>query len=461
MAKESFKKSPFGTYDIRGIYGETVDAGFAQRLGMAIAQYLSPGQVGNFLIGFDVRKSSPELAGALAQGLLSQGQNVTNLGLSSTPRLYWHGAQYQFDGSIAVTASHLGAEYNGFKISGPNAVPLSGDNGLPEISQLMEDTQSSSVNSIESGKLVLAEEDALEKYIDRLSSFLTPAQKVKIAVDAGGSAAGHEATQLFGRFPEIDLVSMSMIPDGTFTQRSANPFDAGATDALRAMVLQSNAQLGAAFDGDADRLLIIDENGELIPPDLLLALLSRPLLKRHRGSRILYDLRCSRVVPESIELHGGSAKATRVGHSFIKSDMQQQSAQLAGELSGHYYFSDLFFTDNALRGLIELINLISVSQVPLSALVQPLNKYAVSGELNFKVAATDDVFTQLAEKFSDGRQAQIDGLSVDYENWWFNVRASQTEPLLRLSVGAVNQELLQTQTEKLTSLISEINAPPL
>jgi phosphomannomutase len=383
LAKQSGEKSLFGAYDIRGIYGAGLDAHFAQRLGQAIGQYLSPKQPGNFLIGYDVRDSSPELANALTEGLLNDSHQVTTLGLASTPRLYWHGAKYNFAGSIAVTASHMPPQYNGFKICKGDAVPLSAEDGLPQISRLVESPAQPLSNL--KGTLVHAEADSLKIYLDSLSSLVNLNKEVKIVVDCGGSAVGPEITALFERFKKLTLISIAEIPDGTFAQRSPNPFDQGAADALKAKVIQSQANFGAAFDGDADRLLVIDETGELVPPDLVLALLSQQLLKMKTGAKILYDLRASRSVPELIASLGGIALKTRIGHSFIKSDMRQQSAELAGELSGHYYFADLFFTDNALRCLIELINLISSSNQSMSELVRPLNKYAISGEMNFKV----------------------------------------------------------------------------
>lgn len=455
MAKKSSKKSLFGAYDIRGTAGDGLDQKFARHLGSAIGQYLSPQRAAVFVIGYDVRSSSPSLATALAQGLISQGHSVVDLGLASTPRIYWHGAQKHCDGSIAITASHLPPQFNGFKICRAGSVPLSAEEGLPQIAQLVDCPRSQFSGSI--GKLVPAPENSLASYIDALSAFMVLDKEVKIAVDAGGSAAGIELEKLLGRFAKVKLASVGMAPDGTFAQRSPNPFDEGAADALKTLVIQSQAQLGAAFDGDADRLLVIDEKGQLVPPDLVLALLSKQLLERQPGAKILYDLRSSRSVPEYIESLGGIAVKTRIGHSLIKSDMRKQSAALAGELSGHYYFADLFFTDNALRSLICLINLISSSSLPLSELVRPLSRYAVSGELNFGGVLVEGILAHLASTFKDGNQSRIDGLSVDYDTWWFNVRSSKTESLLRLCVGATTQELLQKQTKLMTQTINQFS----
>ena len=452
MAKESKEKSAFGAYDIRGIYGVALNADFALRLGMAIGQHLSPMRPGTFLIGYDVRNSSPELSEALAQGLLGGGHNVTTLGLSSTPRIYWHGAHYNFDGSIAVTASHMPAKYNGFKICKADAVSLSSEDGLSQIARLVEYAPSAPAK--QKGKLTLARENSLTTYLDNIASSAKLDKEVKIVVDSGGSAVAIEVKQLFERFNKVKLIAIGDTPDGTFAQRSANPFDAGAADALKATVLKTQADFGAAFDGDADRLLVVDETGELVPPDLVLALLSQQCIKNKEGATILYDLRASRSVPEFIESLGGVALKTRIGHSLIKSDMRQKSAELAGELSGHYYFADLFFTDNALRCLMELVSLASTSKIKMSELAHPLKKYAISGEINFEVDDIEKIINHLAKTFEDGQQSKIDGLSVDYESWWFNIRSSKTESLARLCLGAIDQNILHEKTKLLTSLIN-------
>ena len=342
------KNSPFGAYDIRGVYGENLDEEFARNLGIALHQHIGiPG--GEFVIGHDVRKSSPLLSKSLADGIASRGGNVTILDVASTPRVYWHGAEKKFDCSIAVTASHLPAKHNGFKICRENAIPISSEDGLVDIKERLDVASklSSSVtaknNAASSNAvgIITTDSSGFASYIESLRGFLKIANKIKIVVDAGGSPVGREVAQLFEN-SKASIVPLGFEEDPSFSRRSANPIDEGALTELSQVVLSEKAAFGAAFDGDGDRVVFVDEKGVMTDPDLITALLAEQILSTSPTSNIMFDLRSSRAVKERIEACGGTALKSRVGHSFIKADMRRQNVALAGELSAHYYWGDLF-----------------------------------------------------------------------------------------------------------------------
>jgi phosphomannomutase len=474
------KKSPFGAYDIRGVYGENLDEEFARNLGVALHEHIGVPN-GDFVIGYDVRTSSPLLAKSLAEGIASCGGNVTILDVASTPRVYWHGAEKKFDCSIAVTASHLPAKHNGFKICRENAIPISSEDGLVDIKQRLDviakqsnsasqisnsasriSDSASRVSNVGSNKAVgkiTTDSSGFASYIESLRSFLKISNKIKIVVDAGGSPVGREVAQLFEN-TNASIVPLGFEEDPSFSRRSANPIDEGALTELSQVVLKEKAVFGAAFDGDGDRVVFVDEQGVMIDPDLITALLAEQILSTSPISNIMFDLRSSRAVKERIEACGGTALKSRVGHSFIKADMRRQNVSLAGELSAHYYWGDLFYTDNAVRALIEIANLLSERSVPLSSLITPLQKHVGTGEINFKTTESAAVIDALKQKFSASPLDFTDGLTVEFSDWWFNVRTSQTEPLVRLCVGAVDEATLSVHRKELESLITEAMKAP-
>jgi phosphomannomutase len=439
----------FGAYDIRGIYGQDFDDQFACRLGRALAKFISPNEPGRFLVGYDTRRSSPRLADFLTEGLCDSGQLVTVMGVASTPRIAWEGAQDDYDCSIAVTASHLSSAHNGFKISIRGAVSLSAETGLQELEALVEQQLAGCVGGSKQGY----SSRKFDAYIDAIRDHLEPHGKIRIAVDGGGSPIGREIEALFDEIELVTIHGIDLEPDGSFLRRSPNPLDEGALDDLSKMVLETKCAFGVAFDGDSDRVVVVDERGVMVEPDLITALLAESILNEKPGSTILYDLRSSRAVAEHIQRLGGTPIKCRVGHSLIKRDMRSEGAVFAGELSAHYYWDDLYCTDNALRVLVELVNILSPSKRTLSQLIAPLQVYFNSGEINFRVEDVEGVMQRLSSRYSGGKQTWVDGLSVEYENWWFNVRASQTEPLLRLCVGSSDPAELELYVTSLTNLI--------
>jgi phosphomannomutase len=436
----------FGAYDVRGVVGEELDSQIVRAITGAYGDYLCPKNSGCFVIGHDGRWSSPALAEAASVGLRESGHRVTHIGLASTPMVYWYGAEGDFDGSIAVSASHLPPQYNGLKLCQRDAIPLSSEHGLSEIAAALRGPRRLLRRP---GDELLRKASPLPLYVARIRKFLKPHKLVKVAIDAGNGVGSIAADELLSSFDTIQLWRLGFHLDGYFRERSPNPLNEGALERLSTMVKKQKLNFGVAFDGDADRIVAVDENGTMVPPDVVGGLIGLHLLKKHPGSLILHDLRTSRALPEEIERAGGHPVRTRVGHAFIKRAMREQKAFFAMELSGHYYYADLHYTDNGLRTLIELINIISTEDKPLSQLIKPLLRYPTSGEINLKVPDRDEVLKALEDKYRDGRIEHLDGLSVDFDDWWFNVRPSHTEAVLRVNIGATNKALLQKEREKL------------
>lgn len=453
MSAASIRTKIFGKYDIRGIFGTDLDSTFAYKLGGALARFIGEGKRSRFLVGHDARPSSIPLSNSLIAGLLDADQDVDYLGLASTPRVYWQAGKSAFDCAIAVTASHLPPSHNGFKLCRHGAVPISFENGLAEI----EDSLNQMATASGREATLPGQDSLLDDYVRALASYLHCPRPLKAVIDCGGGPVGPELGRFSPLAKGLELIGIGTTPDGTFSRRSANPMDEGALDELRQVVARERAHFGAAFDADGDRIVFVDESGEIVSPDLTTALLAGRLLSLKPNSAIMYDLRSSRIVGEYVESLGGRALKSRVGHSLIKADMRRQQVEFAGELSGHFYWSDLYYTDNAMRTLIELANLLSAEGRPFSELLKPLRKYAESGELNFKVADHKAVMERLEKHYADGQSAHLDGLSIDYPSWWFNVRPSNTESLLRLCVGAANQTELEKKCLELKSII---NASP-
>jgi phosphomannomutase len=444
----------FGAYDIRGIVGADFDSPKVRAIACAFGDYLCPKESGSFLIGHDARWSSPALAEAVSVGLRESGHKVTHIGLSSTPMVYWYGAEKGFDGSVAVSASHLPARYNGLKLCQRDALPLSGEHGLPEITAML---QKPLRRSGQPSNEVLAFVSPMGQYMAHIRSKLKPTRPLKIAIDAGTGTGGVGTESLFSPFDALELWRLGFYPDGHFSERSPNPLEEGALDRLSEMVKERKLDFGLALDGDADRAVAVNERGEMVPPDALGGLIAMHFLREHPGATILYDLRMSRAVSEQIETAGGHPVCSRVGHAFIKRAMREQDAIFAMELSGHYYYSDLHYTDNGLRTLVELINIVSAEDRHLSELIEPFRRYPTSGEINQEVSDRKGVLDALESKYEDGHIDHLDGLSVDYSDWWFNARPSNTEDVLRLNIGATNGALLKEKQQVLLNYIKDID----
>ena len=359
-----------------------------------------------------------------------------NIGMVTTPLLYFAIIDGSYDGGAMVTASHLPGGSNGFKLCREKAIPLSGDSGLPAIEHMVHDMTGDT--PVGPGG-AYGQRSLLPAYLDRLKTFIHEPMPIKMVIDAGNGAVGPEVLPLTQQFPMWQVVPLYMEPDGRFPHHVANPLIPKNTEDLRAMVVQEKADIGIAFDGDADRCGFIDEKGQQIPEDLVTALIAEVYLTKSPGATILYDLRSSRSVPETITRLGGLAIRSRVGHAFIKAGMREHDAIFAGELSGHFYFRDAGFTDNAMFAMIQMLNLLALKKTPVSTLITPLKKYSATGEINMHATNKEDIYKALEARYKDGRQDHLDGLSVDYPSWWFNLRASNTEPLIRLNLEAASR----------------------
>ena len=432
----------FKAYDIRGVYPADINADIAEAIGRAYIEFTGAKKV---VVGRDMRPHSQPLFEGLSRGMLAQGADVIDLGLCSTPMSYFANGTLKADGSVMITASHNPGEWNGFKLCRANAVPISGATGIMDIQKIAE--AKSWKKCDRPGKL--SSYDIAPEYGKFLRSFAKMDRKLKVVVDYANAMGLYEIAGITDLF---DIVPLYDTLDGTFPNHEANPLHLATLDAIRAKVKEVGADFGAAFDGDADRCGFIDDRGEIIPMDLFTALIAQDILSNGPAT-ILYDLRSSRAVPECIRENGGKAIQSRVGHAFIKAQMRENDAVFAGELSGHYYFKQNFTAESQGLAMIMLSNLICKKNKPLHELVQPLRKYFSSGEINSTVADVKPILDAIRKKYADGNMSELDGISSEYPNWWFNVRSSNTEPLLRLIVEADTRQLMEEKRDELLKLI--------
>ena len=436
----------FKAYDIRGIYPEQLNEATAEKIGRAIVEYLKAKKV---VIGRDMRPHSEPLFRALVRGITGQGADVIDLGLCSTPMCYHANGKLKADASVMITASHNPAEWNGFKICRENAIPLSGKSGIAEIEELVGKNVWSKPERTGS----VSQFDIAADYTAFLRSHARLDRKLKVVVDYANAMGSYEIGGIEDLF---EIVPLYKELDGTFPNHEANPLKQDTLAAIRKKVKEVGADFGAAFDGDADRCGFIDNNGEVIQMDLFTALIAQDILSEKKlGEKtpILYDLRSSWSVRECIAENGGTPIMSRVGHAFIKAQMRETGAVFAGELSGHYYFKENFTAESQGLAMIKLANLICAKKRPVSELVAPLRKYFSSGEINSKVADVKAVLDQIRKKYADGNLFELDGISSEYSDWWFNVRASNTEPLLRLIVEGKTKEKMEAKRDELLKVI--------
>ncbi len=442
----------FKAYDIRGSYPREIDEGLARRIGTGFVDLLGARRI---VVGRDMRPSASILADALIKGALAAGSSVTDAGLVTTPLLYHAVIAGAFDGGVMVTASHLPAGMNGFKLCRADAVPLSGDRGLPALEQLVTAMSKDGHPPVEPGRLEA--HDFLDEYMDFLVRHVHDPRPLRVVVDAGNGMAGPEVARFFERVKTWTLIPMYLDPDGAFPHHVPNPVLPSTTKELQERVVSEKADLGVAFDGDADRAGFIDEQGRRVPNDLIIGLIAEFFLSREPCATALYDLRSTRAVPELITRLGGRPERSRVGHSFIKARMRELDAIFAGELSGHFYFRDTGFTDNAMFAMIQVFNGLSLKRQPLSSLVEPLLKYASSGEINIRVKDKDGIFSGLESEFHDAYLDHLDGITVEYPDWWFNLRPSNTEPVVRLNLEASDPQALEQRKRAVLEAIRRLD----
>ncbi|MCP3967462.1 MAG: phosphomannomutase/phosphoglucomutase [Lentisphaerae bacterium] len=432
----------FKAYDIRGIYPEQLNEELAEKIGRAYIEFTGAKKV---VIGRDMRPHSKPLFDAMAKGMTEQGADVVDLGMCSTPMSYFANGTLGADGSVIITASHNSAEWNGFKMCKAQAVPISGATGIMDIERIVEEESWTPCDTTGS----ISTYDIAPEYNEFLKKHVKVDRKLKVVVDYANSMGSFESAGIEEFF---EIIPMYKELDGTFPNHEANPLKLDTLDAIRAKVKEVGADFGAAFDGDADRCGFIDNEGQIIPMDLFTALIAQDILSEGPAT-ILYDLRSSWAVKECIENNGGKAIMSRVGHAFIKAQMREYDAVFAGELSGHYYFKENFTAESQGLAFVKFANLICKSGKTACELVAPLRKYFSSGEINSKVGSVAPILDAIRSSYADGKQFELDGISVEYNDWWFNVRSSNTEPLLRLIVEAKNEKLMEAKRGELLSLI--------
>lgn len=437
----------FKAYDIRGVVPDELNPDIAYRIGRALVTYLG---VDNVCVGRDMRVSGQVLATALIDGIRDQGADVTDIGLISTDGLYFAVGKFGFSAGVMVTASHNPAEYNGFKLCKSEARPLSLDEGIGEIRDLVLANEFSDPER--RGDLI--ERDVTDEFVDHALSMIdvesvTP---MRIAVDAGNGMAGKVLPRVFERLPG-ELIPLFFELDGTFPNHEANPIEPENTRDLRAAVVAHNLDMGVAFDGDADRMFLIDDNGEFVGGDMVTAMVAQSLLRKNPGSAVVYNLICSRTVPELIEREGGRPIRSRVGHSFIKAHMRREDAIFGGEHSGHFYFRDNWYADSGLIAFLTVLELLSADGRSVSEYLKPIDTRFRSGEINSEVADVDGTLAKVREAFADGELDELDGLTISYPTWWFNLRASNTQPLLRLNVEADTEAQLEDRTAAVLGIV--------
>jgi len=439
--------SLFKAYDIRGIAPEELTPDIAYRIGRALVVYLG---ADNVCVGRDMRVSGPLLASSLIDGIRDQGADVTDIGLISTDGLYFAVGKFGFPAGVMVTASHNPAEYNGFKLCREQARPLSMDQGIGEIRDLV--IANDFPDAGRRGDLI--ERDVTDEFVEHALSMidLSVIQPYTVAVDAGNGMAGKIVPPVFERLP-CTLIPLYFELDGTFPNHEANPIEPENIKDLQAAVLTQNADIGIAFDGDADRMFIIDDRGQFVGGDMVTAMVSKAMLEKHPGAAIVYNLICSRTVPETIEAAGGVPVRSRVGHSFIKALMREHDAIFGGEHSGHFYFRDNWYADSGLIAFLTMLELLSREGKRLSEYLGPLDTRHRSGEVNTEVADIPGTIARVREAFSDGQIDELDGMTVEYPTWWFNLRASNTQPLLRLNVEADDPEELRLRLDDVLAVV--------
>ncbi len=451
LLKTNFRgEDIFKGYDIRGVYPDELNEAHAKRIGSAFVQFLKQQRPGvkNIVVGRDMRTSSLSLSQALMEGVISCGVNVIDTGMVSTETTYFAVGNYNYDGSVMVTASHNPAKYNGFKLCREKAIPIGSESGLMKIKELA--IQPSQIRGEPRGKII--PKDVLQDYIAHVLKFAKDIKPLRIVVDAGNGMAGKMIPLVFEKLP-CEIIPLYFELDGTFPNHEANPLKEENLRSLQATVKSTGANLGVAFDGDADRCSFVDEKAEIVKNDIITALIAREFLSKEKGANIIYDLRSSWTVKEEIIRNGGIPCREKVGHAFMRAALRDKNAVFGGELSGHYYFRDNFYSDSGMIAMIQILNILSRKGVSMSNLAAPLRKYYSTGEINFSVSDKDSKIQLLAQTFLDGRIDFLDGVTVEYPDWWFNARKSGTEPLLRVNVEGKSQELVENALKKITEII--------
>ena len=440
----------FKAYDIRGVYPTELDEEGAYSIGRAYVEQFEPKEIA---VGRDMRVSSPSMASAVIEGATAGGANVVDIGLVGTEMLYAAVGHLGLDGGIQVTASHNPKEYTGMKIVRRGAMPVGGDSGLLDIRD-----RALSLSATSEGQSLgqVRTEDVFPGYVDKVLSFidLDKVDRRRVVIDAANGMGGVMLPPVLERIP-IDAVPYFFEPDGTFPNHEPNPLLPENREFVIGRVLEDEAELGVAFDGDADRCFFIDDTGEFVPGDFVTALLAESMLEKYPGAKIIYDVRASWAVRETIEGAGGIPLINRVGHAFIKQRMREEDAVFGGEVSGHYYFRDFYQADSGVIPFLLVLELVSKRGKPLSELLRAFReRYFLTGEINVPVEDVAVKLQEIKERFgSEGGVSHLDGISIEGEDWHLNVRPSNTEPLLRLNLEARSKELMERKRDEVLEVL--------
>ena len=443
----------FKAYDVRGIYPDELDEAGAEAIGRAYVERFEPRRIA---VGRDMRLSSPAMHAAVMRGAATAGADVLDLGLVGTEMVYFAVGSLGLEGGIMVTASHNPKQYTGMKLVRRGALPVGGESGLLDVrDHAMSAADTSGARHRTCPEGTIEPFDIWPEYVARVLSFvdLAAIEPLKVVIDAANGMAGAMLPPVLERLP-IEAVRCNFEPDGSFPHHEPNPLLPENREFIVGKTLEEDADLGVAFDGDADRCFFVDDTGEFVPGDFVTALFAESVLAKEPGAKIIYDVRASRAVPETIARDGGTALVNRVGHAFIKARMRKEDAAFAGEVSGHYYFRDFSQADSGVIPFLLMLELISRKGRPLAEILAPLrSRYFITGELNTPVPDVALKLQELKERYADGRVSHLDGISVDFDDWHFNVRPSNTEPLLRLNLEATSEELMEQKRDEVLEMI--------
>ncbi len=442
--------SVFKAYDVRGIYPTQLDEDGAYRVARAYTTHFEPRAVA---LGRDMRLSSPTMAKAAAEGIADAGSDVVDLGLVGTEMLYHAVTELGLEGGICVTASHNPKEYTGMKIVRRGALPVGGDSGLADVQALAE----AGFGDVERRGEIRAA-DVWPSFVEKVLSFVDvdAIRPLRVVIDAANGMAGVMLPPVLERLPALDVVRCHFDPDGSFPNHEPNPLLPENREFIVRKVVEEDADIGVAYDGDADRCFFVDDTGEFVPGDFATALMAEAVLARAPGEKVIYDVRASRAVPETIERAGGTPLVNRVGHAFIKQRMRAENAVFAGEVSAHYYFREFSQADTGVVPFLVMLELVSRSGRKLSELLRPYKeRFFLTGEINTPVADVALKLQELKERYTaeGGRVSHLDGISIDFDDWHFNVRPSNTEPLLRLNLEATSESLMAEKRDEVLALI--------
>ena len=448
-------ESIFKAYDIRGIYPDTLDEDVVQKIGRAYVNYLNLSG-SRVVVGRDMRLSGETLEEAFIRGVTEAGADILDIGLVSTDALYFAVGHLEEPGGAMITASHNPKEYNGLKLCREDAIALSGEEGIFQIRDLILSDELPQPQEY-SGSV--EEDDITAEYAKHCLSFINTEglRPLKIVVDAGNGMAGKMLPPIFEGLP-FEYVPMYFELDGSFPHHPPNPIEPENMEELQQRVIAEGADFGAAFDGDADRVFIVDEKGVTMSGDLLAALVAKNVLEKEPGAAIIYSAVCSKALPELVRSEGGRPIRTKAGHSIIKPQMRSNNAAFGGEHSGHFYFRDNYFADSGIIAMLTVAELVGRQQDPLSDLLAPIDPYVRSGEINSEVEDQTATLKKLEEHYAEREDAKIDhldGLTVDFGDWWFNLRPSNTEPLLRLNVEASDRATMERERDEILELMRD------